>query len=143
MNNLKLILQEGHILYKSARATNHPFTDDIVLYLPNIMKDIDYDEDEMWKAIDHLVLIELICSIVTKEINGGKPLCKGNGKCPINQVLRKVQLNHEVKIQCENATIKNIDIKKKEVDKHKISEALTTAAFAYKIKELTNEIRIS
>jgi hypothetical protein len=41
MNNLKLILQEGHILYKTARATNHPFTDDIILYLPNIMKDIN------------------------------------------------------------------------------------------------------
>jgi len=138
MNNLKLILHEGHILYKSARATNHPFTDDIYLYLPNIMKDIDYNEDNLWQAIDHLVLIELLCSIITKEINNGKPLCKGNGKCPINNILRNVGLNHEIKVECEKNN--NEKLRASKIDDKIVS--MTTALFAYKIKELTNGISI-
>jgi len=139
MNNLKLILQEGHILYKTARATNHPFTDDIILYLPNIMKDINNIEDKLWKAIDHLVLIELLCSIITKELNNGKPLCKGNGKCPINQILRNVGLNHEIKVKCKNATTETKKVK----NSINLTKAITSAAFAYKIKELTNGIQIN
>lgn len=139
MNNLKLILQEGHILYKNARATNHPFTDDIILYLPNIAKDINNEEDKLWKAIDHLVLIELLCSIITKELNNGKPLCKGNGKCPINQILRTVGLNHEIKAKCKNATTE-IKKLKNSID---LTNSITTAKFAYKIKELTNGIQMN
>ena len=139
MNNLKLILQEGHILYKTARATNHPFTDDIILYLPNIMKDINNEEDKLWKAIDHLVLIELLCSIITKELNNGKPLCKGNGKCPINQILRTIGLNHDIKARCKNVTTEI----KKQKNSINLTKSITTAAFAYKIKELTNGIQIN
>jgi len=141
MNNLKLILHEGHILYKSARATNHPFTDDIYLYLPNIMKDLDNDEDNLWQAIDHLVLIELLCAIITKEINNGRPLCKGDGKCPINDVLRNVGLNHEIKIECDKN--KTETIKEKEIETNKETFSMTTALFAYKIKKLTSDIHIT
>lgn len=133
MHQLKIVLHEGHILYKSARATNHPFTDDIYLYLPNIMKDIDNNIDKLWQAIDHLVLIELLCSLITKEVNQGKPLCKGNGICPINDILKNVGLNHEIKVECD----KNND---EENQVNEVSISMTTALFAYKIKELTNPI---
>ena len=141
MNRLKLIHHEGHILHKSARATNHPFTNDIYLYLPNIMKDLDNDVDKLWEAIDHLVLIELSCSIITKEISIGQPICSGNGTCPINDILRFVGLNHEIKVDCENTKHENLKEKSIMVKKKEIS--VTTALFAYKIKELTNDTHIN
>jgi len=102
MNELKVVLQNGHIILKSARATHHLITDDIVLYLPNILKDVECDCKQLAEAIDHLVLIEIICSITTKEINNNQHLCEGKSECPINKILRKVGFNYELNIPCEN-----------------------------------------
>ena len=141
MNELKLILQEGHILYKTARATNHPITDDIVLYLPNIMKDIDGDVDNFWVAIDHLFLIELTCSIITKEINNFRPLCGGNGRCPINAIFRKVGLNHEIKVDCQKSKkIEDTPVKAIYYNKSDYP-SITSAVLARRIENLTNEVR--
>ena len=60
MSNLKLVLHKGYILFKRAKATYHPWTDDIVLYLPNIMKKINNNIDDLWKTIDDLFLKEII-----------------------------------------------------------------------------------
>lgn len=141
MNNLKLILHEGHILYKTARATNHPFTDDIVLYLPNIMKDIENDEDRLWEAIDHLFLIELTCSIITKEINNNKPICKGNGHCPINKVLKKVNLNYKIRIECQKTDINKEDMNQIKFNRQNNGSLITSATLANRLKQLKNEIR--
>ena len=104
------------------------------------MKDIDDDVDKLWQAIDHLVLIELLCSLITKEVNEGKPLCKGNGKCPINDILRNVGLNHEIKVECDKN--KDETIKQEETEVNEATISMTTALFAYKIKDLTNGIHI-
>ena len=122
MNNLKITTQEGHILFTRARATNHPITDDIVLYLPNIMKDINNNIDKLAPAIDRLVIIELICSIYTKENPNKKPFCEGKSECPINKLLRKVDLNHELLLPC-NQDLKDADeqvFEENQVDIHVI-----------------------
>ena len=141
MNNLKLVLHEGHILYKTARATYHPFTDDIVLYLPNIMTDLELDEEKLWSAIDHLVLIELTCSIITNEINNNKPICKGDGICPINEILKKVGLNHEIKPKCKNIEKLKPKGEKTNYEEGDHTTLITSANLAHRIKKLTNEIR--
>ncbi len=104
MHELKVVLQNGHILLPSARATHHLIIDDIILYLPNVLKDIEChfecEREKLAKAIDHLVLIEIICSMVTKEISHNRHLCEGKSECPINKILRKVGSNYELKIPC-------------------------------------------
>jgi hypothetical protein len=115
MHNLKLVLNKGHILLKSARATHHLITDDIILYLPNIMKDVKCDFECLAKAIDHLVLIEIICTIITKEITHNRHLCEGKTECPINKILRKVGLNYELKLSCKDKKINKKESKKEKI----------------------------
>jgi hypothetical protein len=110
MHKLKVVLQNGHIILNSARATHHLITDDIILYLPNIIKDVGCECEELAEAIDHLVLIEIICSIAAHEINNNHHLCEGKSECPINKILRKVGLNYELEIPCEKDSTKPQDM---------------------------------
>ncbi|TXT67706.1 MAG: hypothetical protein BAJALOKI1v1_20023 [Promethearchaeota archaeon] len=98
MNNLKIILHKGHILLKSARATHHSITDDIILYLPNIMKDIVCDCENLADAIDRLVLTEIICSTAIKSSEINRRLCEGKYECPIRKILRKIGLSYELNL---------------------------------------------
>jgi len=64
------------------------------------LKDIKCNLDNLSTAIDHPVLIELICFIYTKENPKQESFCEGKMECPINKFLRKVGFNHEILSAC-------------------------------------------
>jgi hypothetical protein len=108
MNHLKLLLHKGHLLLRSARATHHSLTDDIILYLPNIMKDIDFDLEGTYidvecfaNTLDRLILTEIICSFVYKLCGTNRRLCEGKMECPITKILRRLDLNYTLKLPCD------------------------------------------